>query len=442
MSQTRTRNIPSLRARLTGQALVESFTTPSYGSRPGRADRFRRSRGQSLVEFALVLPILLLLTLITLDFGRVYLGYINLQSMARIAANFAANNPDAWDVTSPDLAAQTRYKNQIIADAVASNCVLPKVDGVTTVPTPTFIDTNDNGSTDLGDTAKVQISCTFGVITPGIANIVGGSVTVSAASSFPVKSGMFATGAGGPPGSAPSAAFMANDVVVSPSSLSGIAEFVVDFRDTSGGAPIAWAWTFPDDGTTSTARDQLQHTFTTPGRYEVSMTASNAFGSDTATMWVTVELSSTVNFMANPQSGNAPLTVQFTDASTPGGTAYAWTFGTGEGTGSGTTVSHVYSTPGTYTVTLTVTYPDGAMTTSKTAFITVNVAQCLVPSLNGVRRNDAPGIWQGAAPHNFTGTVSDGPGAPKGNYTITTQSLVAKSSVPCNSNVVVNRPNR
>jgi hypothetical protein len=33
-----------------------------------------RTRGQSLVEFALVLPIIMMLTLTALDFGRVYLG--------------------------------------------------------------------------------------------------------------------------------------------------------------------------------------------------------------------------------------------------------------------------------------------------------------------------------------------------------------------------------
>src|SRR6478752_572513 len=79
------------------------------------------SRGQSLVEFAMVLPILLFLTLIALDFGRVYLGYINLQNMARIAANYAANNPDAWG-SPADASVQTRYENQILQDASASNC--------------------------------------------------------------------------------------------------------------------------------------------------------------------------------------------------------------------------------------------------------------------------------------------------------------------------------
>ena len=58
---------------------------------------------------------------IALDFGRVFLGYINLQNMARIAANYAANNPDAWG-SPADVAVQTRYENQMIADASATNC--------------------------------------------------------------------------------------------------------------------------------------------------------------------------------------------------------------------------------------------------------------------------------------------------------------------------------
>ena len=93
---------------------------------PADERRHERSRGQGLVEFALVIPILLLLTLTALDFGRVYLGYINLQNMARIAANFAANNPTAWDAT-PDADKQLKYRNQILADAAATNCTLPVV---------------------------------------------------------------------------------------------------------------------------------------------------------------------------------------------------------------------------------------------------------------------------------------------------------------------------
>ena len=88
-----------------------------------RHDRRRpseRSRGQSLVEFALVVPILLFLTVIALVFGRVYLGWVNLQTMTRIAANFAANNPDAW-TGGGDPEVQTQYQSQIMNDAVATN---------------------------------------------------------------------------------------------------------------------------------------------------------------------------------------------------------------------------------------------------------------------------------------------------------------------------------
>ena len=121
----------------------------------------------------------------------------------------------------------------------------------------------------------------------------------------------------------------------------------------------------------------------------------------------------------------------------PGGTAYAWNFGTGQGTGTGATTSHTYNTAGTYTVSLTVTYPTGDVTHTKVNYITVASGLCTVPTLTGQKRNDAQGIWTGAG---FTGTVSDGPGAPNGNYTITTQSITAASTVPCNSAVVVNRP--
>src|SRR3954454_19107411 len=91
--------------------------------------------GQSMVEFALVIPILLFLTLIALDFGRVYLGYINLQNMSRIAANFAGNNPTAWDgtVVANDAVLKTKYYNQIIADAQAINCKLVDTNGDGTI---------------------------------------------------------------------------------------------------------------------------------------------------------------------------------------------------------------------------------------------------------------------------------------------------------------------
>src|SRR3954465_12169011 len=116
---------------------------PVLHSRTKRENR-ETHLGQSMVEFALVLPVILFLTLIALDFGRVYLGYINLQNMSRIAANFAANNSSAWDsVSTPnDATLKTKYYNQIIADAQAINCRLVDTDADGTINandfTPTF----------------------------------------------------------------------------------------------------------------------------------------------------------------------------------------------------------------------------------------------------------------------------------------------------------------
>jgi PKD repeat protein len=404
-----------------------------------------RTRGQSLVEFALVLPIIMMLTLTALDFGRVYLGYINLQNMSRIAANFAANNPTAWIVSADPIIqakhneAKTQYQNEILGDAAASNCNLPLVAGVQTVPAPTFTDANGNGTPEIGDTAQVGISCTFGVITPVISNIVGGSVAVSAFSKFPVKSGMTASMGAAPVGTAPNAAFSANNSIYAPNTINGSTPFTVTFVDSSGGNPTSWLWNFNDGSPTTTVQDPPAHQFASGGNYVVSLTASNAWGSTTAYMTVHVIDPTTVDFTINQPSLTAPSAVTFTSTSSPGGTNYAWTFGAGQGSASGasmTTANHTYNTAATYSVMLTVTYPSGPVSVTKS--VGVGAALCQVPKLSGVKRNVAQATWNVAG---FSGTVNDGPGAPNGNgWTILSQSQVYPSNVACTSSVVVNNP--
>ena len=111
-------------------------------------------------------------------------------------------------------------------------------------------------------------------------------------------------------GSPPNAAFTGNGDV-SPSSLSGPAPFNVVFRDTSGGDPTSWLWDFNDGSPNSTLQDPLDHVFTVPGTYLVTLTATNALGSSTATMGVTVTAVSVVDFTTNQNSGAPPLTVNF-----------------------------------------------------------------------------------------------------------------------------------
>ncbi len=70
------------------------------------------------------------------------------------------------------------------------------------------------------------------------------------------------------------------------SANSGPAPLTVNFTDTSIGTPTSWAWTFGDGGA-STSRSP-SHIYGSAGTYPVSLTASNAVGSNTATSTITV----------------------------------------------------------------------------------------------------------------------------------------------------------
>jgi len=67
------------------------------------------------------------------------------------------------------------------------------------------------------------------------------------------------------------------------------------------------------------------------------------------------------SFGATPTSGTAPLTVDFSDTSTGEITSWSWDLGDGD-TSAVQNPSHIYQTPGTYSVRLTVTGPGGTDT--------------------------------------------------------------------------------
>jgi hypothetical protein len=56
-----------------------------------------RSRGQSLVEFALVTPFLLILVVMTIDVGRLMSAYTTIGSMARQGAYYGSLHPTDTD---------------------------------------------------------------------------------------------------------------------------------------------------------------------------------------------------------------------------------------------------------------------------------------------------------------------------------------------------------
>lgn len=168
----------------------------------------------------------------------------------------------------------------------------------------------------------------------------------------------------------PSASFSADRT-------SGETPLTVNFTDTSdpGSSEItAWLWEF-GDGTTSEDQHPTR-VYNAAGTYTVKLTVTTAEGESTVTRnnLIRVVQGPRADFSATPTTGNAPLSVQFSDDSDPGSapvTERVWDFGDGT-TSTAKDPVHVYEQPGIYTVSLTVTTEAGTDTEGKAEFVTAD----------------------------------------------------------------------
>ena len=98
----------------------------------------------------------------------------------------------------------------------------------------------------------------------------GGSGTYSSREGANDPQLVIVTGGGSPP-QPPVAGFTATPT-------SGTAPLAVSFTDTSTNAPTSWAWDFDGNGSTDSTLQNPQHTYSAPGTYSVTLTATNAAG--------------------------------------------------------------------------------------------------------------------------------------------------------------------
>jgi hypothetical protein len=145
---------------------------------------------------------------------------------------------------------------------------------------------------------------------------------------------------------------------------------------TSTGA-VSFTWTI--NGTTRTGQ-QVTHTFSEPGSFFVTLTIADEFGrsvSTTRNVTVSQGTAPTASFTFSPTDPRTGESVNFNASASrpaPGRTivTYRWDFGDGvqQDTNS-PTVSHTYTLPRTYSVTLTV-IDDTGRTGTTTVEVTVS----------------------------------------------------------------------
>jgi PKD repeat protein len=202
---------------------------------------------------------------------------------------------------------------------------------------------------------------------------------------------------------------LANYITASPPSVvadfsgaptSGQAPLSVNFSDLSSGNPTSWSWDF-GDGATSQGQ-YPNHIYQDAGTYTVSLTVSGAGGTQIKTRagYIAVTSSAalpTPDFSADPLSGRLPLTVTFTDLSSgiSATSTWNWNFGDGQ-TSPARSPVHTYDSPGTYTVSLTVTNDAGAATATRGNYIQARRVKKWPYTLSPPKRSpkDVPaGAW-------------------------------------------------
>ena len=141
----------------------------------------------------------------------------------------------------------------------------------------------------------------------------------------------------------------------------------ITFTNTSTGTPPSISgWSFGDGG--SGAGSPVTHTYTAVGTYNVTLYTTDANGcADTVTLGPINVDTAHANFTL-PSATCLYANVNFTNTSTPH-VAGTWDYGDGSPTTFGMDGSHIYTAPGTYSVTLTISNPPCTVTITHTIVV-------------------------------------------------------------------------
>ena len=156
--------------------------------------RVRSARGQSFVEFALLLPVMLVLVLGTVDLGRAYFSSVALENAVKEGAFFGAREPECATTTAAcadphNVESRVEVElNGLTLQSFVAKCFAPGTTVFTGAGKP-LADCDD------GDLYYVSSKTPFTLVTPLISSLVGGTLTLSSSSTAVVVTS-FETGSG------------------------------------------------------------------------------------------------------------------------------------------------------------------------------------------------------------------------------------------------------
>ncbi len=136
-----------------------------------KSGRRHRTRGQGLVEFALIFPILILVLAVIFDLGRLVFAYNDITNAARNGARVAIVDQTA-----------NNAENKVIASAISLGLTATDVDVA-------YLDPDLSGPCApmaLGCVAEITARFSWQASTPVVGTIVG-PVTVSTTTRMPVE---------------------------------------------------------------------------------------------------------------------------------------------------------------------------------------------------------------------------------------------------------------
>lgn len=158
----------------------------------------RQARGQGLIEFALVFPLMALMLFGIFDFGRAVYAFNTIANAAREGARVAAVNQiqrNETDTSSTFCAKDMPVENPAnahwsIKACAASSAVSLGVQisdvTVTYSPPPSSPDLSCTSPLHVGCIASVTVRYTWTPITPMIGNIIG-PITTTSTSQIPIE---------------------------------------------------------------------------------------------------------------------------------------------------------------------------------------------------------------------------------------------------------------